>query len=124
VESTCVAFSLQGSLAPLTDSRVFEVTSRKSLEANARRLYAGIFKRVESSGAPPSASRPLRAVVLLPGLGNNSQDYAAVGEALRNRGFHVETARVSRVDWLRNAAGLRQREYWTGNLQPRPVIDW
>ena len=25
---------------------------------------------------------------------------------------------------LRNAAGLRQLEYWTGKLQPRPVVDW
>ena len=31
-----------------------------------------------------------RAVVVLPGLGNNSQDYKAVGEALESRGLHVQ----------------------------------
>ncbi|CAK0738527.1 hypothetical protein CVIRNUC_001055 [Coccomyxa viridis] len=65
-----------------------------------------------------------RAVVVLPGLGNNSQDYKAVGEALESRGLHVQCAAVSRPDWLRNAAGLRQVEYWTGKLQPRPTVDW
>lgn len=76
---------------------------------------------VADGSASPKAKR---AVVLLPGLGNNSQDYKAVGEALTGRGLHVQTAALTRLDWLRNAAGLRQREYWTGNLQPRPVIDW
>lgn len=33
-----------------------------------------------------------RAVVLLPGLGNNSKDYKAVGEALESRGLHVQVA--------------------------------
>ena len=31
-----------------------------------------------------------RAVVLLPGLGNNSKDYKAVEEALESRGLHVQ----------------------------------
>ena len=31
-----------------------------------------------------------RAVVVLPGLGNSSQDYKAVGEALESRGLHVQ----------------------------------
>ena len=33
-----------------------------------------------------------RAVVLLPGLGNSSNDYKAVGEALESRGLHVQVA--------------------------------
>ena len=33
-----------------------------------------------------------RAVVVLPGLGNNSQDYKAVGEALESRGLHVQVS--------------------------------
>ncbi|CAL8463623.1 g3157 [Coccomyxa elongata] len=65
-----------------------------------------------------------RAVVLLPGLGNNSQDYRAMSQALEERGLRVQTAAVTRADWLRNAAGLRQIEYWKGILQPRPVVDW
>ena len=65
-----------------------------------------------------------RAVVLLPGLGNNSQDYRDMSRALEERGLSVQTAAVTRADWLRNAAGLRQIEYWKGTLQPRPVVDW
>ena len=75
-----------------------------------------------ASATPAGGSK--RAVVLLPGLGNNSQDYKALGQALEERGLIVQTAAVTRVDWLRNAAGLRQVEYWKGTLQPRPVVDW
>lgn len=35
-----------------------------------------------------------RAVVLLPGLGNSSKDYQAVGEALESRGLHVQVAKL------------------------------
>lgn len=31
---------------------------------------------------------------------------------------------MSRPDWLRNALGLLDRNYWTGRLSPRPVLDW
>lgn len=33
-------------------------------------------------------------------------------------------ANVSRIDWLRNAAGLVDPNYWRGTLKPRPVLDW
>lgn len=33
-------------------------------------------------------------------------------------------ASVSRLDWLRNAAGLIDPNYWRGTLRPRPVLDW
>jgi hypothetical protein len=36
----------------------------------------------------------------------------------------LQCAAVTRLDWLRNAAGLRQVEYWTGKLEPRPTVDW
>lgn len=36
----------------------------------------------------------------------------------------MQCAAVTRPDWLRNAAGLRQLEYWTGKLEPRPTVDW
>mmetsp|Transcript_42427 Transcript_42427/g.100690 ORF Transcript_42427/g.100690 Transcript_42427/m.100690 type:complete len:329 (+) Transcript_42427:170-1156(+) len=65
-----------------------------------------------------------RAVVILPGLGNSSGDYTALSTLLTDRGLHVETASVARIDWMRNAAGLRYRAYWTGNLKPRPTVDW
>jgi len=28
------------------------------------------------------------------------------------------------LDWLRNAAGLLDPNYWKGTLRPRPVLDW
>jgi predicted alpha/beta hydrolase len=65
-----------------------------------------------------------RSVVVLPGLGNNSKDYAGLAEQLQQRGLHVEVAPVARLDWARNAAGLRYREYWQGTLAPRPTVDW
>lgn len=33
-------------------------------------------------------------------------------------------AKVSRLDWLRNGAGLVDPNYWRGTLEPRPVLDW
>ncbi|CAA6669485.1 unnamed protein product [Spirodela intermedia] len=66
--------------------------------------------------APPS-SRP---VVILPGLGNNTVDYEGLAAALKSRGVpSVVVARVSRLDWLRNAAGLLDPNYWRGTLCPR-----
>ena len=70
----------------------------------------------------PAGSRP---VVILPGLGNNSADYEGLAAELKNRAVpSVVVAEVSRVDWLRNAAGLLDRNYWRGTLSPRPVLDW
>lgn len=36
----------------------------------------------------------------------------------------MEVADVSRLDWARNAYGLRFPEYWLGTLSPRPTVDW
>lgn len=46
------------------------------------------------------------------------------GAAGRPRVPAVAVARVSRPDWLRNAAGLVDPSYWRCNLRPRPVLDW
>jgi hypothetical protein len=60
------------------------------------------------------------------GLGNNAGDYARLAAALRDdHGLPAAAvARVSRPDWLRNAAGLVDANYWRGTLRPRPVLDW
>jgi len=63
-------------------------------------------------------------VVILPGLGNASTDYSALSADLEDCGYAVETAVVRRVDWLRNAAGLLDGNYWRGTLNPRPTVDW
>lgn len=36
----------------------------------------------------------------------------------------VTVAKVRRIDWLRNAAGLVDINYWKGTLEPRPTVDW
>ena len=59
------------------------------------------------------------------GLGNNSSDYLKLEATLKeNYGVPTVIAKVSRLDWLRNAAGLVDPNYWRGTLRPRPVLDW
>lgn len=58
------------------------------------------------------------------GLGNNSEDYLKLQAVLEGYGITSFTANVSRPDWLRNAAGLLDLNYWKGTLRPRPVLDW
>jgi hypothetical protein len=65
-----------------------------------------------------------RGVLILPGLGNSAKDYEALSGALHAQGLHPEIVPIVRVDWLRNAAGLRDVAYWKGTLQPRPTVDW
>ncbi|KAK3152069.1 hypothetical protein QOZ80_2BG0153880 [Eleusine coracana subsp. coracana] len=77
------------------------------------------------AGAGSTAATP-RPAVILPGLGNNTGDYARLAAALRDdHGIPAAVvAKVSRPDWLRNAAGLVDANYWRGTLRPRPVLDW
>ena len=65
-----------------------------------------------------------RSVIILPGLGNNARDYDDMALELRNRDLLVHTVDVARIDWLRNAAGLLDGNYWRCTLKPRPVVDW
>lgn len=58
------------------------------------------------------------------GLGNNTGDYDELVASLAARGLTAVAAKVSRPDWLRNAAGLLDVAYWKGSLQPRPTLDW
>ena len=75
-----------------------------------------------ASVAAAASSKP--AVVVLPGLGNCTEDYDAFAAELESRGFSATVATVGRPDWLRNAAGLTQLAYWQGTLEPRPTVDW
>ncbi|KAG0453956.1 hypothetical protein HPP92_025260 [Vanilla planifolia] len=75
--------------------------------------------------SPSYATAATRPVVVLPGLGNNSGDYRGLTATLKDGyGIPSMVARVSRFDWLRNAAGLIDPDYWRGTLRPRPVLDW
>ena len=71
-----------------------------------------------------SGIAPRDAVVILPGLGNCSEDYDDFASELESRGFSATVAKVIRPDWLRNAAGLTSLSYWQGTLEPRPTVDW
>lgn len=57
-------------------------------------------------------------------MGNNTSDYEKLKHTLNGYGVSTVVANVSRADWLRNAAGLVDPNYWRGTLSPRPVLDW
>ncbi|CAN1271972.1 hypothetical protein LINPERPRIM_LOCUS14369 [Linum perenne] len=80
-------------------------------------------KPSSSSAAAAITSNP-RPAVILPGLGNNTADYGSLQTTLGEFGVPTVVAKVNRIDWLRNAAGLLDSSYWSGNLKPRPVLDW
>ncbi|KAL3573919.1 hypothetical protein D5086_024532 [Populus alba] len=73
---------------------------------------------------PISTFTTIRPAVILPGLGNNTGDYQKLEVTLQEYGVPTVVAKVSRFDWLRNAAGLVDPNYWSGTLRPRPVLDW
>ncbi|PIN25163.1 hypothetical protein CDL12_02106 [Handroanthus impetiginosus] len=78
----------------------------------------------DSISSPSSTSTTNRPAVILPGLGNNTNDYQKLALILKDYGVPTVIAKVSRIDWLRNAAGLLDANYWRGTLRPRPVLDW
>ena len=53
-----------------------------------------------------------------------SAHYEKLALNLEGYGVSIVVANVSRIDWLRNDAGLVDPNYWRGTLQPRPVLDW
>lgn len=69
-------------------------------------------------------STPPRPAVILPGLGNNTADYTRLQSSLEEYDVKSVVAKVSRLDWFRNAAGLLDPNYWKGTLCPSPVLDW
>jgi len=91
-------------------------------EAAASAVYADEDTLIKEEGVKKSSG--YRPVVILPGLGNNTADYNELVTSLEARGLKAIVAQVSRLDWLRNAAGLLDANYWKGSLQPRPVLDW
>lgn len=58
------------------------------------------------------------------GLGNNSKDYHGLVMTLQSYNIPSVVVKVSRIDWLRNAYGLADPNYWKGTLKPRPILDW
>ena len=105
-------------LAHATHLRPTPISTRA--RGSARRVARS--RRASARAAASAASRP--AIVVLPGLGNSTEDYDDFAAELESRGFHATVARVIRPDWLRNAAGLADINYWRGTLEPRPTVDW
>ena len=97
-----------------------KISSSSSSSSYSRRRSSrrnALFASASSSDKP--------AVVILPGLGNATEDYEEFKEELSSRGFMATSiARVARPDWLRNAAGIVKPSYWQGTLEPRPTVDW
>lgn len=89
--------------------------------SSMRRCHSCSCTDSSSSGTSMTSCRP---AVILPGLGNNTNDYQKLGLILKDYGVSSVIAKVSRIDWLRNAAGLVDSNYWKGTLQPRPVLNW
>ncbi|KAL8495854.1 hypothetical protein ACS0TY_019827 [Phlomoides rotata] len=78
----------------------------------------------QSDSKSSTAIATYRPAVILPGLGNNTNDYQKLALTLKDYNVPTVIANVSRIDWLRNAAGLLDSNYWRGTLRPRPVLDW
>jgi hypothetical protein len=95
------------------------------LERSATFCTAGHYA-VFSSSKSSTAQRvkQKRAVVIMPGLGNAKNDYKALAELLTKEGLTAEIASVNRIDWLRNAAGVVDINYWKGTLNPQPTVNW
>ncbi|XP_060217862.1 uncharacterized protein LOC132645104 [Lycium barbarum] len=85
---------------------------------------SAISSQADLSTSTATTSSTIRPAVILPGLGNNSNDYEKLALILKEYGVPTAIAKVSRIDWLRNAAGLLDTNYWRGTLRPRPVLDW
>uniref|UniRef100_A0A7S0RWZ9 Uncharacterized protein n=1 Tax=Chlamydomonas leiostraca TaxID=1034604 RepID=A0A7S0RWZ9_9CHLO len=85
--------------------------------------------RAQAAVQAPAGARP---VVILPGFGNNTQDYEApFGQAegslannLRERGFTVYTIPLERKDWFRVARGLLTLGFWSSTLTTSPGYAW
>ena len=103
----------------------------KRLERNSISCTAGHYAVFSSSKSSTSTadstaqkSKQKRAVVIMPGLGNAKNDYKALAELLTKEGLTAEIASVNRIDWLRNAAGVVDINYWKGTLNPQPTVNW
>ncbi|CAM8941859.1 unnamed protein product [Rhodiola kirilowii] len=78
------------------------------------------FRLLRISSTPDSANSSgtclPRPAVIFPGLGNNTGDYEKLQMTLMEKGgVPSVVAKVSRLDWFRNAAG---------HAQSSPVLDW
>uniref|UniRef100_A0A7S3QUW5 Uncharacterized protein n=1 Tax=Dunaliella tertiolecta TaxID=3047 RepID=A0A7S3QUW5_DUNTE len=88
------------------------------------------------SYTPPNLPRveapaQVRPIVILPGFGNNSNDYIApfgkqdsLVNSLKARGFPVYVVQVNRKDWFRVARALFTIRFWSSTLTTKPGYTW
>ncbi|KAL3537213.1 hypothetical protein ACH5RR_000579 [Cinchona calisaya] len=101
------------------------IKPRKLTTCNQSRRHYCFRCFCTAAAADSQPSSPIyRPAVILPGLGNNTNDYDKLALILNDYGVPTVVVKVSRIDWLRNAAGLLDLNYWRGTLHPRPVLDW
>lgn len=77
-----------------------------------------------ATSTPPPGTPRRRPVVLLPGLGCSSADYAPLAATLTARGHPVTLARVARWEWSRNARAITTAAYWSGTLTVDGALPW
>ena len=114
-QKTSSSSSSSSSSSLKTTGKISSLSS--SSRRRRRRKRSALFTSASSNDKP--------AVVILPGLGNATEDYEEFKEELSSRGYVATSiAQVARPDWLRNAAGIVKPSYWLGTLEPRPTVDW
>ena len=114
-QKTSSSSSSSSSSSLKTTGKISSLSS--SSRRRRRRKTSALFTSASSNDKP--------AVVILPGLGNATEDYEEFQEELSSRGYVATSiAQVARPDWLRNAAGIVKPSYWLGTLEPRPTVDW
>ena len=87
-------------------------------------MYSSSKSSTSPANSTAQRGKQKRAVVIMPGLGNAKNDYKALAELLMKEGLTAEIASVNRIDWLRNAAGVVDINYWKGTLNPQPTVNW
>lgn len=126
-----ISFTMRAHAAPQSrpSTASFKSFARQKLLAPIARCPRKplVFAGAEDERTQREGTRTEKnAVIILPGLGNNAEDYDELKRLLVDDHDHafVKVLDVRRVDWLRNAAGVVDQNYWKGTLSPRPTVDW
>lgn len=109
---------------PCPPTPIATATSGGSPATPPARAVGAAVTGVAATTTPPSGIPRRRPVVLLPGLGCSSADYAPLAATLTARGHPVTLARVARWEWSRNAAAITTAAYWTGTLTVDGALPW
>ena len=99
------------------------IAPQKSPQRRARPSHFAITNLLVTGSGDKSPQ--FAPVLILPGLGNSSADYASLASSLAERGHAaVSIAPVARWKWSLNARGFFTSDYWKGTLRPDQVLKW